>query len=278
MEKRVVPWWNDERHMRVQDSWKSADAYEYFMGRWSRLAARSFLDWLSPAHGLRWLDVGCGSGALSEAVLNHCAVAELTAVDQSDKFVAGVQERLGKLVRCRVGEATELPVENDSVDYAVSGLVLNFIPEPIEALAEMKRVTVPGGTVAVYVWDYAGTMDFLNAFWDTAVTLDPQASNLHERYRFPNANPESMSGLLDEAGYIDIDSAPIDIETHFDSFEDYWKPFLGGQGPAPSYLLSLDDSHRRKIRESLLESLPIQRDGSIRLLARAWAVKGRLSR
>jgi SAM-dependent methyltransferase len=261
--------------MRMQDNWKSADPYEYFMGRWSRLAARSFLDWLSPAPGLRWLDVGCGSGALSEAVLDRCAVAELTAVDQSEGFVEGVQERLGKLVRCRVGDATALPAENNSVDYTVSGLVLNFIPEPLKALAEMKRVTSEGGIVAMYVWDYAGTMDFLNVFWDAAVMLDSRASDVHERYRFPNANAESMSGLLEEAGYRDIDSAPIDVETHFGDFEDYWRPFLGGQGPAPAYLASLDDGQKRKIKEHLLDSLPIQRDGSIRLHARAWAVKGK---
>ena len=166
--------------MSMQDSWKSADPYEYFMGRWSRRAAQYFLAWLSPAHGLRWLDVGCGSGALSEAVLNHCAVAELTAVDQSDEFVGDIQKRLGKLVSCRVGDATALPIESNSVDYTVSGLLLNFISDPIRALAEMKRVTTPGGTVAMYVWDYAGTMDFLNAFWDSAVKVDSQASKLHE--------------------------------------------------------------------------------------------------
>ncbi len=262
----------------MQDSWKSAAAYEQFMGRWSRLAARSFLDWLAPAHGLRWLDVGCGSGALSEAVLHHCAAAKLTAVDQSNEFVEAVQERLGKQVQCRVSDATALPIGNDSIDYTVSGLLLNFISEPIKALTEMKRVTVPGGTVALYVWDYAGKMDFLNAFWDAAVALDSQASCLHERYRFPDTNPETLSRLLDEAGCIDIDSAPIEIETRFENFEDYWNPLLGGQGPAPSYLVSLDESHRRKMRERLLDSLPIQRDGSIHLLARAWAVQGKARR
>ncbi|SYZ74776.1 putative methyltransferase, S-Adenosyl-L-methionine (SAM)-MTase protein [Candidatus Zixiibacteriota bacterium] len=262
----------------MRDSWKSAEAYEYFMGRWSRLAARSFLNWLAPAHGMRWLDVGCGSGALSEAILNQCAAAQLTAVDRSDEFVARVQERLGKLVHCLVGDAAALPMERTSVDYAVSGLVLNFISEPVEALAEMKRVIAPAGIAAVYVWDYAGIMEFLNAFWDTAVALDPHASGRHERYRFPDANPDSLRGMFDEAGYRDIESAPIEIETHFGNFEDYWNPFLGGQGPAPSYLASLDESHRQKIRESLKDSLPIQPDGSISLRARAWAVKGRPNR
>lgn len=260
--------------MSTPDSWKSADAYEYFMGRWSRLAARSFLNWLTPNHGRKWLDVGCGSGALSEAILNQCSPIEITAVDQSEDFVTGVEKRLGKQVRCRVGDATALPVEDDSVDYVVSGLVLNFIPKPVEALTEMKRVTAPGGTVAVYVWDYAGTMDFLNTFWDAAVALDPRASNLHEKFRFPNANPEALSDFMNQADFADIESAPVEIETRFENFDDYWNPFLGGQGPAPTYLASLDQAHQQKLRESLLKTLPIKDDGSVHLRARAWAVKG----
>ena len=260
--------------MSIQDSWNSAEAYEQFMGRWSRIAARSFLSWLSPTRGRRWLDVGCGSGALSEAILKQCAPVELTAVDQSNAYVVGIEERLGKTVRCKVGDASALPVGSDSVDYTVSGLALNFIAEPVKALSEMKRVTSENGTVAVYVWDYSGTMDLLNAFWDAAVALDSEASNLHEGFLFAGANPESIGGFMDEAGYTEINTAPLEIETLFENFADYWNPFLGGQGPAPSYLISLDESNREKIRESLLKSLPIRKDGSIQLRARAWAVKG----
>jgi len=269
---------NHNRDTGVKDSWKSVDPYEYFMGRWSRRIAHPFLDWLSPAHGLRWLDVGCGSGALSETILNHCVVAELTAVDQSDEFVRDIQKRLGKLARCRVGDATALPAENDSVDYTVSGLVLNFISEPIRALAEMKRVTTASGTVAIYVWDYTGKMDFLNKFWDTVVKLDPTASTLHEGYRFPDSTAKALTVLFEDAGFVNIESAPLDIVTHFRDFDDYWKPFLGGQGPAPTYLMSLEESNRQRLREALVDCLPIQDDGSIQLRARAWAVKGNPNR
>lgn len=260
----------------MKDSWESGDPYEYYMGRWSRLVARSFIDWLSPSSGLKWLDVGCGSGALSEAVINNHKPAELTAVDQSEGFVKTAQKRLGSLACCRVGNALALPLEDSSVNVTVSGLVLNFISEPEKALAEMRRVTASGGTVAVYVWDYAGKMDFLRHFWDAAVELDPKASNLHEGNRFPDANAEVLKDLFESAGFVETVITPIEIDTHFRDFDDYWKPFLGGQGPAPTYVLSLDESEKSKLRDVLYERLPILTDGSIPMVARAWAAKGQV--
>jgi ubiquinone/menaquinone biosynthesis C-methylase UbiE len=135
----------------MKDAWESGDPYEYFMGRWGSLVARSFAEWLSPPSGLRWLDVGCGSGALSQAVLDCGESAAITAIDQSAGFVEGAQRRLGGRARCQVGSALALPLDDASVDITVSGLMLNFIPEPRKALAEMKRVTTRGDTVAVYI-------------------------------------------------------------------------------------------------------------------------------
>ena len=258
----------------MRDSWQSGDAYEYFMGRWSRLVARSFLKWLSPESGLRWLDVGCGSGALSEAIVKDYAPAELTAIDQSQGFVDMAQRRLRGLASRRVGDALALPLDDSTVDVTVSGLVLNFIPEQARALAEMMRVTAPGGTVATYVWDYAGQMDFLRIFWDTVVELNPDASSLHEASRFADSSAEVLRDSFQRAGFEEIDTAPMDIVTEFRDFEDYWEPFLGGQGPAPTYLLSLGDTERDELRSLLYNRLPIQADGSIPMTARAWAVKG----
>lgn len=260
----------------MEDSWQSADSYEYYMGRWSRLVARSFLDWLSPCFGLRWLDVGCGSGALSETITNNYKPAELTAVDQSEEFVKMLQERLGSKADCRVGNAVALPLEDSSVDVTVSGLVLNFIPNPEKALAEMRRVTSKEGIVAVYVWDYAGKMDFLNYFWDAAVKLDSKALNLHEGKRFPGSYSKILKNLFENAGFKKTEIAPMEINTYFRDFDDFWKPFLGGQGPAPTYVQSLDESERNKLREALYDRLPIQTNGSIPLSTRAWAVKGQV--
>ncbi len=260
-----------------QYEWKSWDSYDYYMGRWSRLVARRFLGWLSPARGLKWLDVGCGSGVLSTEIISQYNPAKVVAVDQSEGFVNTLGVLLEEQAQCLVGNALALPVEAESADIVVSGLVLNFIAEPLIALAEMKRATTRGGTVAIYVWDYPGTMDFLNKFWDTAVTLDPSARSLHEGTRFRNSNIEALKGLFEASGFAEIASTPIQIDTLFRDFDDFWNPFLGGQGPAPSYLMSLDDEHRTRLRTLLVESLPIRNDGSISMNARAWAVKGNVT-
>ena len=261
----------------MKDSWESGDPYEYYMGRWSLLVAESFVDWLSPSSGLNWLDIGCGSGALSEAIIKNHKPAALTAIDQSEDFVKTAQKRLGNRVHCKVGNALSLPLDNCSVNIVVSGLVLNFIPEPEKALSEMKRVTEAGGTVAVYLWDYAGKMDFLRHFWDAAIEIKPEAMNLHESKRFPDSNAGALKRLFEKAGFVNIETTSIEITTHFRNFDDYWKPFLGGQGPAPSFVLSLDEDERNKLRNALIARLPTQLDGSISMVARAWAAKGQIS-
>lgn len=261
----------------MKDSWESGDPYEYYMGRWSLRVAESFVVWLSPFSGLNWLDIGCGSGALSEAIINKCKPAALTAIDQSEDFARTAQKRLGSRVHCRVGDALSLPLDDSSVNIAVSGLVLNFIAKPEKALSEMRRVTDAGGTVAVYVWDYAGKMDFLRHFWDAAVEIKPAALILHESNRFQGSNADALKQLFENAGFVDIKTTSIEISTYFRDFDDYWKPFLGGQGPAPSFLLSLDEDEKDKLRNALKARLPIHLDGSIPMAARAWAVKGKKS-
>jgi ubiquinone/menaquinone biosynthesis C-methylase UbiE len=261
----------------MKDSWESGDPYEYYMGRWSLLVAESFVEWLSPSYGLNWLDIGCGSGALSEVIINNHKPATLTAIDQSEDFVRTAQKRLGRRAHCRVGNALSLPMDESSVNIAVSGLVLNFISEPKKALFEMMRVTKAGGTVAVYLWDYAGKMDFLRHFWDAAVEIKPEALNLHESKRFPDSNADALKRLFENTGFVDIETTSIEIATHFRDFDDYWKPFLGGQGPAPSFLLSLGQDETNKLRNTLKTHLPIQLNGSISMVARAWAAKGQIS-
>jgi ubiquinone/menaquinone biosynthesis C-methylase UbiE len=258
----------------MKDSWLSGDPYENYMGRWSKLVAGLFLDWLSPRSGLRWLDVGCGSGALSEAVINKYQPETVTAIDQSEGFVSTAQKRLGNKARCKVGNAFSLPLEDSSINITVSGLLLNFLLEPGKALAEMKRVTTKDGTIALYIWDYAGTMEFLNYFWDVAVELNPNASILHEGHRFPDANAGELSAIFQAAGFSEVETGSIEIATNFTSFDDYWKPFLGGQGPAPSYVSNLGESERDELMDTLMQRLPIKEDGSIPLSARAWAAKG----
>ena len=260
----------------MHDSWKSGDPYEYFMGRWSSLAAQGFLDWLSPSHGLKWLDVGCGSGALSEVALDGFKPKRLTAVDQSEGFVLTAQRRLGSKAICKVGNALDLPLEDCSVELTVSGLVLNFIPNIGKFLAEMKRVTTGGGTVAIYIWDYAKKMDFLQHFWEAASELNNEATELNEAKRFSNYTPRALREFFTEAGFDQVKTARIEIDTYFADFDDYWNPFLGGQGPAPTYLMSLKEGEREHLRNCIYKRLPIQSNGSIPLSARVLAVKGKI--
>jgi ubiquinone/menaquinone biosynthesis C-methylase UbiE len=258
----------------MQDLWTSGDPYEYYMGRWSKLVADQFVDWLLPKTGCKWLDVGCGTGSLSAAIINRYNPETVISIDQSEGFIRTAQRRLGNKAICKVGNALSLPLDDSSIDISVSGLVLNFISEPEKALAEMKRVTRKGGTTAVYIWDYSGKMEFLNYFWDVAVELNPRILHLHEGHRFSDSNAEKLLDFFGQAGFSKLETTPLEINMNFNSFDEYWKPFLGGQGPAPTYAAKLDDTERNLLREGLARMIPIKEDGSISLLARAWATKG----
>ncbi len=255
--------------------WASGDAYEPYIGRWSKLVAREFLAWLDLQPGLNWLDVGCGTGALTQAILDTSAPKSVTGVDLSEEYVAYARESTrDKRATFTTGDAMSLPGEADVYDVAVSGLAINFVPEPGRAVAEMKLVTKSGGMVAAYVWDYAGEMQLIRYFWDAAVALDTQARKLDEGPRFPICKPEPLTQLFAWAGLRDVEVRAIDVPTHFRDFDDYWTPFLGGQGPAPGYAMSLTQERRDALREELREHLPVSADGSIKLIARAWAVVG----
>ena len=256
--------------------WAAGDAYEPYIGRWSRLVARELLAWLGVAGGAVWLDVGCGTGALAGAVLEVADPAALVGLDPSTGFVAHARDRLGDpRARFLVADARRLPLAGAAVDAAVSGLVLNFVPDPAQAVREMARVTRPGGRVAAYVWDYAEGMELIRRFWDAAAALDPAAAALDEGRRFPLCRPEPLAGLLRDAGLAEVEARPLRVPTVFRDFDDYWTPFLGGQGPAPGYAMSLDEPGRAALREALRARLPAAADGSIALTARAWAVAGR---
>ena len=148
----------------ISDRWERGDPYEQYVGRWSRRVAPQFLSWLGIPAGHRWLDVGCGTGALSAAILDHCAPVSVIGVEPSEGFLDKAREQLGDRVLLRRGSAAEIPLDDDTVDVTVSGLVLNFVPNGRAAVSEMARVTAPGGTIAAYVWDYSGKMELMRHF------------------------------------------------------------------------------------------------------------------
>ena len=257
----------------VQDNWERGDAYELFIGRWSSLVAVEFLRWLDLPGGLRWVDVGCGTGALSEAIVESQHPASVDGVEPSAGFVRAAMERLGPRARVHLGPAEQLPLPGHSADVVVSGLVLNFIPDLPTALAEMQRVA-PTGVIAAYVWDYGGGMEMLRLFWDAADEVDPDGS-MDEGRRFPICRPAALAAAFTDAGLGDPEVVALDIPMPFADFEDLWTPFTGGQGAGPSYLVTLEAAKQAALKESMRARVPTDSDGSISLTGRAWAIRNR---
>jgi len=255
--------------------WENAESLERYVGRWSRLVAREFVAWLQVPPGSRWLDVGCGSGALPETVLAQAEPESIEGVDTSEAFVAYAASRVtDPRASFAVADAQALDRPDAAYDAVASSLVLNFLPDPARGAAEMRRVARPGGVVAGYVWDYAGEMQLMRRFWDAAAELDPAAADLDEGRRMAGCNPADLEALFSGAGLEEVETRAIDVPTVFADFDDYWSPFEGGQGPAPGYCVSLPPDRRAALRERLRETLPAAADGSISLVARAWAVRG----
>jgi SAM-dependent methyltransferase len=255
-------------------AWDSGSAYEMFMGRWSRQVASIFVAALEADPGLRWLDVGCGTGALTASIVDLARPVAVDGVDASPAFIEEAQRALSGAVEFQVASGEVLPFPASTFDFVVSGLALNFMPEPARALVEWARVARPGGRVAVYVWDYAGRMGFLREFWDVVAKLDPAGALQDQAERFTICRPDVLASAFVGAGLSDVDVSSIEISTHFTSFDDYWQPFLAGVGPAGAYLSGLTAAERARLAAALEQALTPDDDGSIELPARAWTAGG----
>jgi SAM-dependent methyltransferase len=267
---------------KPNDAWASGSAYDAFMGRWSRLVAPAFLAWLDRPPGSRWIDVGCGTGALTAAILAANDPETVLGVDPSAAFLEVARQRVDDpRVRFLEGSGGGIPAASGAADTTVAGLALNFAPDPAAMVTDMRRVTAPDSIVALYVWDYAEGMQMLRRFWAAATALDPAAQALDqtsgavdERSRFAICAPDPLRRIATAAGLEDIEVRGIEIPTVFADFDDFWGPFLGGSGPAPAYVASLDPERRAALAADLRASLPTATDGSIPLTARAWALRG----
>jgi SAM-dependent methyltransferase len=256
--------------------WSNTQAYEDYMGRWSQKVAPLFLQWLDAPTDSSWIDIGCGTGGLTELIARTCNPSSVLGVDTAEGFIEVARTRV-KNAEFHVGSADDLEVPDDSIDYAVSGLVLNFVPDPHAVLAEMARVVRPGGSVALYVWDYAGHMQIMRYFFDTAIMFDARSAEFDDGIKAPICRPLALKQAIDSEGLTDISVTGLDITTPFDNFDDYWSPFLGGVGSAPKYCVSLDESIRDKIKLAVKEKLPTGPEGEILLAARAWAIRGTIA-
>lgn len=257
------------------DTWEDGTAYESYVGRWSRIVAARFLRWLAiPPRG-NWLDVGCGTGALTQTILTLADPRVVVGCDRSEGFVgfarAHTRDDRAEFV---VADLPDLPRIDTGFDAVVTGLVLNFLPVPLAGVTAMMTRVRPGGTVAAYVWDYAEGMQLMRVFWDVAVDLDAAARPLDEGTRFPLCRPEPLSDLFRSAHLHGVTVESIEVPTVFRDFDDYWAPFLGGQGPAPGYARRLPPERRARLRDRIRQRLPSALDGTIALTARAWAVQG----
>jgi ubiquinone/menaquinone biosynthesis C-methylase UbiE len=245
-----------------------ADNYELFMGRWSRQMAPLLVEFAGVNDGERILDVGSGTGSLAAAIADGRPGVTVVGIDPAAAYVEHAAAKAGGAnVSFRIGDAQALEFADDSFDRSVSLLVVNFIPDAGKAVGELKRVTRPGGVVSAAVWDYAEGMEMLREFWDAVVELNPEAEALDEK-NMPYCDAGELTELWREAGLTDIEETALTVPMTFASFEDFWQPFLAGQGPAGAYVNTLSVEARTELRKRLRERVPLTMN------ARAWAVRG----
>jgi SAM-dependent methyltransferase len=261
--------------MNAVDAFSNASAYENYMGRWSSLVARKVIRGLAVDDGKTWLDVGAGTGILTQVILEQASPQKILAIDISENYLSYAREVItDERVEFKVGDASQLAFDTPQFDIAIAGLVLNFVPSAEDMVRGMKEAVKGGGTVVAYVWDYTDGMEMLKHFWNAAITVDASAQAFNAATQYSLCNPDSLQSLFAQCALKDIEVTSVDIEMNFANFDDFWLPFLHAQGSVSKYLRSLDDTGRNRLQDQLRQELPINSDDTIHLTARAWVVKG----
>lgn len=260
-------------------STSGADAYERLMGRWSRILAPPFVEFCGIDDGDVVLDVGCGTGSLTRAIVDSADIESIIGIDFSEAYVEFARSRSSDTrIEYEQGDACALPFEEGRFDRAMAMLVLNFIPDSHRAAAEMVRVTRSGGIVAAAVWDLRGGLPSFRMFWDTACVLDPEACDAREHYYTgPLIRRGELASMCSGLGLDAIEQTEITMRFEFESFADYWQPYLGKTGPVGAYLDSiapaLRDELEGRVRSAYLTGEP---DGPRSFTATAFACRGRV--
>ena len=247
----------------------AADAYDRFMGRYSRLLAPQFADFAGVARDQRVLDVGCGPGALTAVLVARLGAEQVTAVDPSPSFVQAVRARFPGVSVCEA-PAESLPLDDGAFDVTLAQLVVHFMTDPVAGLSEMRRVTRANGMVAACVWDLAGGSSPLEPFWSVVRRFDPSAADESER---PGTREGHLVELFGAAGLRDVRGSVLGVSLEHASFDEWWEPFTAAVGPAGSYVAGQDDERRADLREQCRAALG---DGRFTITARAWAATGRV--
>lgn len=262
--------------LRGQALFGDAEAYERFMGRWSRLLAPGLIGLAGVHASGRFLDVGSGTGSLSFAIAESIAGCSVTGIDPSKEYVAFAtsRNRFPQRVRFEVGDALALRFPEAAFHASLSLLVFNFIPDAARALSEVRRVTAPGGSVTAAVWDYGDGMRMLRLFWQAAGAVDPAARQRDEAH-MRLCRPGELPALWKRGGLQQVVEQPLEITMRFQSFAGYWEPFLQGQGPAGAYVRGARGELREAVRRELVRLLGVRSEADpFSLPARAWAVRG----
>jgi SAM-dependent methyltransferase len=257
-----------ERAFRFSDG----AAYERFMGPWTRAVGALFLDWLAPQANLRWLDAGCGTGVFTGLLAQTTHPAEIVAIDPAPAQIAFVREQAQRrAVRFEVGDAQHMPFPDAGFDIVVSALVLNFIPDPVQAVREMRRVVRPGGCVAGYVWDFTGPLSVTRHVTAALRAVDAKAAPVPG---VKLTTLDALRALFEQAGLCDVETSVFEVEVPYVDFADYWRRFLENPSPASAFIHAMTQEAREALRDDVRARLPVGPEGSIAFASRAHAVRG----